>query len=106
MDNDFSRIRLRGEIAGNVLSLAARVAGIEENENGNYDIFGVQFSQYVKFDGDYIKHWQYDDGNVFAIRAFGGIAIPYGNAKYSIHSQFLLEEQTIMGTGSICRRTG
>jgi outer membrane protein assembly factor BamA len=54
---------------------------LAENENGNKEIFGVVFSQYLKFEGDYIKHWEINSKNVFAVRAFGGIAIPYGNSN-------------------------
>ncbi|WP_085766662.1 translocation and assembly module lipoprotein TamL [Nonlabens spongiae] len=79
-DNDFSRLSLRLEVAGNVLSAISDVAGIEESADGKREVFGVEYSQYVKPEIDYIKHWQYVNGHVFAIRTFGGIAIPYGNS--------------------------
>ncbi|MGB5982835.1 MAG: BamA/TamA family outer membrane protein [Nonlabens sp.] len=79
-DDDFSRLSLRIELAGNVLSGISDLAGIEKNADGRRNLFGVQYSQYVKPEIDYIKHWQYVNGHVLAIRTFGGVAIPYGNS--------------------------
>lgn len=80
-DNDFSRFRGKVEIAGNVLSTIAKSVGLEENTNGSFNVFGVRFSQYAKLELDYIKHWDLGDKTVFAIRTFGGIAVPYGNSE-------------------------
>ncbi|HSJ12682.1 MAG TPA: BamA/TamA family outer membrane protein [Gillisia sp.] len=80
-DNDFSRFRVKVETAGNLLSAIAKLTGARQNENGVYEIVGVNFSQYVKTEIDYIKHWDWGNKNIFAIRAFGGVAIPYGNAN-------------------------
>lgn len=79
-DNSFSRFRWKIESAGNLLAGISNIAGLKKNNNNNYETLGVAFSQYVKFEGDYIKHWELNDKNIFAIRAFGGIAIPYGNS--------------------------
>jgi hypothetical protein len=80
-DNSFTRFRWKIETAGNLLSGISRLAGLEKNANGSYRAFGVAFSQYLKLEADYIKHWELNDGNIIAIRAFGGIAIPYGNSN-------------------------
>ncbi|MCW5520114.1 BamA/TamA family outer membrane protein [Aureitalea sp. L0-47] len=80
-DNSFSRLRLKVEAAGNLLSGISKLAGLERNEDGAYTAFGVAFSQYVKLEGDYIRHWELKDGNIFAVRAFTGLAIPYGNSN-------------------------
>lgn len=80
-DEDFSRLRIKLESAGNFLSLAAGLANIDKNADGRYSIYGVNFSQYAKTEIDYIKHWDLGRKNVFAIRTFGGIAIPYGNSN-------------------------
>lgn len=79
-DNTFSRLRTRLELAGNGLSLVANLANASINDDGNASLFGVVFSQYVKTELDYTKHWDLGNNNVFAVRAFGGVAIPYGNA--------------------------
>lgn len=80
-DEDFSRLRVKVESAGNFLSGFSRIADLEQDETGRYNIFGVNFSQYIRTEVDYIKHWDLGRDNVFAIRTFGGIAIPYGNSN-------------------------
>ncbi|MCF4102367.1 outer membrane protein assembly factor [Gillisia sp. M10.2A] len=80
-DEDFSRFRFKVETAGNLLSAVSSLTGASKNEQGSYDVVGVNFSQYVKTEIDYIKHWDWGHKNILAIRGFGGIAIPYGNAN-------------------------
>ncbi len=80
-DNNFSRTRYKLETAGNLLSGISSLAGFQKNEDGNYEALGVVYSQYIKGEGEYIKHWELNGNNVLAFRAFGGIAIPYGNSN-------------------------
>jgi len=80
-DKDFSIIRARVELAGNLLSTISRAIGAPQGEDGRYDILNVPFSQYVKTEVDYVKHWELGNKNEFAIRTFFGIAIPYGNSQ-------------------------
>lgn len=80
-DEAYSRLRTRIELAGNALSLAANLVGAPKNEDNNSRILGVVFSQYAKTEIDYTKHWDLGHNNILAIRAFGGIAIPYGNSN-------------------------
>ena len=79
-DEDFSIFKFKIELAGNLLSNIANLAGLEKNDDGRYEIFNVAYSQYIKTEFDYIKHWDLGRKNVFAIRNFFGIAIPYGNS--------------------------
>ena len=79
-DKSFSRLRLKIESAGNLLAGIANLTDQTRNSQNNYEILNVVFSQYAKFEIGYIKHWEFNDGNVLATRAFGGIAIPYGNS--------------------------
>lgn len=80
-DNNFSRLRIKLESAGNLLSGISSLAGLSKNEQDNYEILGIAYSQYGKVEAEYIKHWELDRKNSIAIRAFGGIAIPYGNSN-------------------------
>lgn len=80
-DENFYRFRIKVETAGNFLSALSALTGANKNDQGVYSIVGVNFSQYVKTEVDYIKHWDLGDKNIFAVRAFGGIAIPYGNSN-------------------------
>lgn len=80
-DNDFSIIRLRLEVAGNLLSNISRAFRLPRNDDGRFEVFGVPFSQYVKTEVDYVKHWDLGRKNVLAVRSYFGIAIPYGNSN-------------------------
>jgi len=80
-DDAFSRLRTRIELAGNALSLASSLVNAPKNEDNNSRILGVVFSQYAKTEIDYTKHWDLGHDNILAVRAFGGLAIPYGNAN-------------------------
>ncbi|MCB7481464.1 BamA/TamA family outer membrane protein [Christiangramia sediminis] len=80
-DREFSRFRFKLETAGNILSALSGVLDYEQNEQGKSKVVGVAYSQYVKTEIDFIKHWDIGKDQVFATRAFGGIAIPYGNAN-------------------------
>ncbi len=80
-DQDFSQFRGKIELSGNLLSLIAEPLQLDKNSNDTYNLFNVQFSQYIKPELSYIKHWDLGDGNVIATRAFAGIAIPLGNSN-------------------------
>lgn len=79
-DNDFSILRLKLELAGNMFSSVSKILNLEENSNNRYELFNVAYSQYVKTEIDYIKHWYLGGKNVLAMRNFFGFAIPYGNS--------------------------
>ncbi|MGB5942024.1 MAG: BamA/TamA family outer membrane protein [Leeuwenhoekiella sp.] len=80
-DEEFTNFRVKLELAGNLLDLVSSAANLERNANGNSKVFGVTFSQYVRPEVDFIKHWDFGNDNILAFRAFGGIAIPYGNSN-------------------------
>ncbi len=79
-DKSFSRLQWKLEVAGNLLSGIASLANLDTNNDGNYKLFGVVFSQYTKLEANYIRHWDMGNNTILAFRAFGGIAIPYGNS--------------------------
>jgi outer membrane protein assembly factor BamA len=80
-DKEFYSFRGKIEFAGNALSLIANLSNQPKNTDGSRDLFGLQYSQYVKTEFDYVKHWDLLNGKVLAMRSFFGIAIPYGNSK-------------------------
>lgn len=80
-DENFSIFRVKLESAGNILSLASDIFNLEKNSNGSYEIFNVAYSQYIKPELDFIKHWDFGKKKVLAFRTFFGIAIPYGNSN-------------------------
>ncbi|WP_407556143.1 BamA/TamA family outer membrane protein [Winogradskyella sp. 4-2091] len=80
-DNDFSIFKWRVESAGVLLSAISDLSSVSKNEAGNYEIFDVAFSQYIKTEIDYIKYIDLGRQNVLAFRSYAGIAIPYGNSN-------------------------
>lgn len=80
-DENFSIIRFKIEAAGNLLANTSKLLGLSKNNRNRYEIFDVTYSQYVKTEFDYIKHWDLGRKNVLALRGFLGIAIPYGNSS-------------------------
>ena len=81
IDNDFSIFRFKLELAGNLLASTSKLLGLKKDSNNRYQLLNVAYSQYVKTEFDYIKHWDLGKKNVLATRAFFGIAIPYGNSN-------------------------
>lgn len=80
-DNSFYNFRFKLESAGNVLAALSNIISFDENEDGNLLVFGVPFSQYMKTEVEFIKHWDLRRSKVLAFRTFAGIAIPYGNSS-------------------------
>lgn len=80
-DDNFSILQFKAEIAGNTLSALSSAVNLDQNTAGKKELFGVVFSQYSKLETNFIKHWELGSDSRFAIRAFGGIAIPYGNSS-------------------------
>ncbi|NMH27204.1 BamA/TamA family outer membrane protein [Flavobacterium sp. SE-s28] len=81
LDNTFYSLRTKIESAGNFLSVIASASKQLKNQNGNNTIFDIEYSQYLKGELEYIKHFDLGRKKVLAMRAFGGVAIPYGNAN-------------------------
>ena len=80
-DKQFYSFRTKLELAGNAFSIAANIANRPKSLDGSRTLFGLEYSQYAKVEFDYVKHWDLSKGQVFALRSFVGIALPYGNSK-------------------------
>ena len=78
-DNNFYAIKAKIESAGNLMSLIAGAS--KQTQDGSKTAFGVAFSQYIKTEFEYIKHWDLSRKKVLAAKAFMGVAIPYGNSN-------------------------
>ena len=81
-DNTFYLFKTKIESAGTILSTFAKTTNQKKNANGNYEIFNLPYSEYIKAEVDYIKHWDLTKENILAFRSFFGIAIPFGNSNY------------------------
>lgn len=80
-DNDFMIFRGKIESAGNLLSLLARASKQLNNQASTNKFFEVEYSQYFKVEGEFIKLWDLHRKRILAIRTFAGVAIPYGNSN-------------------------
>ncbi|MDT0621218.1 BamA/TamA family outer membrane protein [Croceitalea vernalis] len=78
-DNNFYQYRVRFESAGNLLSAFSNIIPFE-TKDGQRLVYGVPYSQYLKTDFDYIRHWRAGNQQVLAFHGFVGLALPYGNA--------------------------
>ena len=79
-DKSFYQFKTKIESAGSLLSLIANASNQKVNANGNREIFNLEYSEYIKTEFDYIKHWDLSKEKVLAVRSFFGIAIPFGNS--------------------------
>lgn len=79
-DLDFYQLRFKLESAGNLLSLISQAIPFNQSD-GKDLVFGVPYSQYVKAEVNYIKHWDLSHSNILAFRTFFGLAVPYGNSE-------------------------
>lgn len=80
-DANFYAIKSKIESAGNILSIFARASKQLNNQEAVNTIFDVEYSQYIKGEFEFIKHWNLNRKKEIAIRSFTGLAIPYGNSK-------------------------
>lgn len=81
-DNTFFIFKTKIETAGNTLALAKSLDNDDtRSESGHKTIFDVEYSQYAKGEIDLIKHFDLRRGTILAMRAFFGLAVPYGNSS-------------------------
>lgn len=81
-DNTFFIFKTKVETAGNTLALISSLSNDKNtrSESGHHTIFDVEYSQYGKAELDLIKHFDLRRGTILAMRAFFGLAVPYGNS--------------------------
>ncbi|MDE6753011.1 MAG: BamA/TamA family outer membrane protein [Muribaculaceae bacterium] len=75
-------IRTNFEIAGNTLFLINSIFTHRNSFHTNpYKIFGIHYSQYFKFNGDYTIIRNIDPRNALAFHVGFGLGYPYGNSS-------------------------
>lgn len=77
---NFNALHLSVESAGNALSLVGQLASAPTDSNGIVEIFGVPFSQYVRFGGEWTHYHYIGSKSTFVTRLVLGAGIPYGNS--------------------------
>lgn len=74
------QIKMGVEIAGNLLYALSKATGSRRKQDGNYNLFGIAYSQYAKLDFDFAKSVVLDEKNSLAFHVAFGIGLPYGNS--------------------------
>lgn len=69
-DNSFYTFRTKLESAGNLLSLIAKLSKQLDTQEGANTFLDVEYSQYIKGEFEYVKHWDLAKKKVFAVRKF------------------------------------
>ena len=64
------------DVAGNTIDLLSKGNNEEPNR-----VFGVEYAQYLKIDGDFRYHYKLGSGQTLASRLFAGYGMPYGNSE-------------------------
>ncbi|WP_213397907.1 BamA/TamA family outer membrane protein, partial [Bacillus subtilis] len=73
--------RFSVEFAGNTLYALSNLLGATPNENGEYELFGINYQQFVKTDLDISKGLVLDNRNKIAFHLGMGLGMPYANSK-------------------------
>lgn len=69
------------ETAGNILYGINNISHRKKNDDGQYEVGGIPYSQYVKGEVDYAYNQMIDERNRIVYHVGIGIAFPYGNAS-------------------------
>lgn len=80
-NRSYGTFSLAVETAGNVLQGISKLAKLPTDEDGNYKIGNILFSQYAKFDFMFTGHAIINEHHRFVFRGALGVAVPYGNAS-------------------------
>ena len=72
---NFKQWKFKLKSSGNLASLVSK-----KNNQGKKLISDLEFSQFIKMEYSFIRHWDISDNSIFALRYFGGIAVPFGNS--------------------------
>lgn len=81
LDNSFYTLKAKVESAGGLMNLLMQNTSSKIGPTGKKTIMDVEFSQYVKTEVDFVKYFDLGKKRVVAMRAFAGLAIPYGNSN-------------------------
>ncbi len=79
--------RFTGEIAGNTLSLAKRIAGDKISSEKPAQIAASVYSQFIELSVDGRFYYNFRYNNKLILRGFAGVAKPYGNSAVMPYSK-------------------
>ncbi len=72
-------LRASVETAGNLLYAISSLSNARK-DNGSYNVFGINYSQYAKGEVDYAITRNFNQRHSLAFHAGAGIGVPYGNS--------------------------
>lgn len=73
-------LKVNVESAGNMLHAVSKMFRLPQNADGKYTLVNIAYAQYVKFDVDFTRLFQFDERNSLAFHVGLGVAYPYGNS--------------------------
>lgn len=78
---NFYTFRANVRTAGNLLYGISKLTNQQKNEDGVYEIFNIQYSQFAKADVDFAYNWYLTDKARLVFHSGLGVGLPYGNAS-------------------------
>ena len=74
-------VRINYELAGNLVDGLAHLLSQPAEGKDYYEIFGIRYSQYLRFDVSLSHKLQFGKVTALVGRIFGGYGLPYGNSE-------------------------
>ncbi len=72
--------RLNAQVGGNLLALGHHIfAPKQTNEEGKFEVFGIQFAQFIRTEFDFRYYYPFSKKTVLAFRSIVGLGRAYGN---------------------------
>ena len=78
--SDFFYVRFNIESAGNLLALGYDLSNAVPSESGNYELFNLEYAQYILGDIDFRFYNNLNQNNSLVYRIFAGAGLPYNNS--------------------------
>ncbi|MDO5760874.1 MAG: BamA/TamA family outer membrane protein, partial [Bacteroidota bacterium] len=78
---NFNYFSFNIETSGNVLEAYSLIFNQSKNLDGDYTIFNIPFSQYIRTDFAFIRYNYITQKSSLVYKIYGGIGVPYGNAE-------------------------
>jgi outer membrane protein assembly factor BamA len=77
---NFTFFRWNFESAGNLLGLSNSILNTPKNENGQYTVWNIPYSQYLRSDIDFRYFFTFSEENTLVYRNLFGLGVPIGNS--------------------------
>ena len=78
-NKNFIYLKANAESSGNLLSLFNKTP-LMKKQDQYYELFGIQYAQYLRFDVDFRQYIQLKDKHWLVLRELTGLGLPYGNS--------------------------